>query len=318
MNDTPLISIIMPVYNGTKYLPKAISSVLGQTYKNFEFIIVDDGSEENIEEIVNGFSDDRIKFFKREHAGISTQLNFGLEMAKGEFIARMDSDDSCLPERLDKQISFLFDHPEISVVGSNIIYIDENDEIIQNREYPEHNAAIAEAMPILASVCHPAIMLRADVFKSVGKYAEDAPPVEDLEIFLRMIEKGIQFYNIQECLLYYRFKRKYDYEKYDKQNIRSFEVGFKYLKKMQDSYPKDQYLKKLGLLHYYKGNVNSAFKLLVSSFLLNPFRNFYNLRFIFPSMLGSKVLLKLRHAGILTRVNRFFKTKMNIDLQKIR
>ena len=114
----PRISVIMPVYNSEKYVSFAIKSILNQTYRNFEFIIVNDGSTDNSEKIILLYKDQRIIYRKKEHTGISDTLNFGLKIARGEWIARMDSDDISLSDRLEKQMKYIQNNREISVIST--------------------------------------------------------------------------------------------------------------------------------------------------------------------------------------------------------
>lgn len=114
----PKISVVMPVYNTKEeWLREAIESILNQSYKDFEFIIIDDGSDKSIEPIVNSYNDARIVLIRQENQGIAKSLNYGFKISKGEYIARMDSDDISMPERFEKQVNFLDKNPQISVLG---------------------------------------------------------------------------------------------------------------------------------------------------------------------------------------------------------
>ena len=118
----PRISVIMPAYNAEKYIREAIDSILAQTYTDFEFIIIDDASTDATASIVESYSDERIRFFRNEHnMGVANTLNRGLDLAVGEYIARMDSDDISLPERFAKQVEFMDTHTDVIVCGSNAI-----------------------------------------------------------------------------------------------------------------------------------------------------------------------------------------------------
>ncbi len=123
MSDFPAISVLMPCYNVEKYVASAINCILAQTFENFEFIIINDGSSDKTDEIISGFSDKRIKYFNRARKGIVEQLNFGISVSSADIIARMDADDSCLPDRLNIQYNFLKEHKDISLVGTNFILI---------------------------------------------------------------------------------------------------------------------------------------------------------------------------------------------------
>lgn len=120
--NKPLVSIVMTAYNEELYIKEAIESVLNQTYFNFEFIIINDGSVDKTENIILSFSDDRIKYFKNEkNLKLIDSLNIGLNIAQGKYIARMDSDDICVPERIEKQVEFMEANPEIGISGAQLL-----------------------------------------------------------------------------------------------------------------------------------------------------------------------------------------------------
>ena len=133
--NPPLVSVIMSVYNGEKYLVQAIDSILNQTYQNFEFIIIDDCSTDNSSHILQEYAqkDSRIKIIKKEKnigiKGFIKNLNLGISIAKGKYIARMDADDISLPERFQKQVDFLENNPEITLVGAQLNLINEQNKI---------------------------------------------------------------------------------------------------------------------------------------------------------------------------------------------
>ncbi len=131
--NNPLVSVIMPAYNGEKYIGKAIESILNQTYRNWELVIVDDCGCDQTMEIVHGFQDDRISIIHNEkNEGIAYSRNKAIASSKGKYIAILDDDDVALPERLSLQVRFLEDNPEISVVGGRSYWIDEEDRIIRS------------------------------------------------------------------------------------------------------------------------------------------------------------------------------------------
>ena len=132
--DRPEISVLMPVYNGDKFLAKAVNSILNQTFNNFEFIIINDGSTDNSLTILKSFNDKRINIINNtENKGITFALNKGLKSAKGKYIARQDQDDISDPNRFLLQIEYLEKH-NIDLVDTNFIFIDENDHYIQDYE----------------------------------------------------------------------------------------------------------------------------------------------------------------------------------------
>ncbi|MEJ2617321.1 MAG: glycosyltransferase [Ignavibacteriaceae bacterium] len=254
----PLISIIMPVYNVEDYLRYSIESILTQTLENFEFIIIDDGSKDNSRNIIKDYKDRRIKFFERENKGIAEQLNFGIHNSSAEIIARMDGDDICNPERLEYQFRFLVDNPEIDLIGTNIIYIDETNREIVKKEYPELHEEIEYRMPMLTSVCHPSIMVKKSSILKIGGYRK-YEVAQDLDLYFRMLISGAKFYNIQEYLLKYRFYK--DYLKSDKltnQNLITIKLAGEYLNNIYAKNHGYDYYFKNAMLNYYHREIKKA------------------------------------------------------------
>src|SRR5947207_1274318 len=114
----------MSVYNGENYLAEAIDSILNQTFKDFEFIVIDDGSSDTSLKIIKKYTDPRIKLISRKNKGLVASLNEGLAKAKGDYIARQDADDVSLPQRLKKEVEYLDAHPKVALVGSNYKHLD--------------------------------------------------------------------------------------------------------------------------------------------------------------------------------------------------
>ena len=199
MTQTHLISVLMPVYNTKEeYLRASIESILNQTFKDFEFIIVNDGSTNNAEEVISSYKDGRIKYFKQENQGIVGALNNAWSKASGKYIARMDSDDIAYPERFAKQIRFLEENPEYSLVGSWAKIIPSNNLI----KLPQD----IKVMDLLADCMfvHPSIMFnKADFEKFNIRYESGFDYVEDYCFYARAI-KCLKMTNLQEVLLDYR------------------------------------------------------------------------------------------------------------------
>lgn len=209
----PKVSVLMPVYNTKEeFLRESIESILNQTYQEFELIIVDDGSANDIEEIVKSYTDARIKFYKNEqNLGISKTRNRLLELAKCEYCAWQDADDIAFPQRLEKQVKFLDEHQEISAVGSHLECFPHK-KMFYMRENPK-------TMDLLCGVVlsQPAAMLRLDDFRKYNlHYNPDLRTAEDCEFFTRAMEH-LKFYNIQEPLIKYRVSRNSLYHKTNKQ-----------------------------------------------------------------------------------------------------
>lgn len=202
-SNPPLISVVMPTFNSAKYLTAAISSILNQTLKNFEFIIIDDGSTDSTGKIIKRFSrkDKRIIIIKNKiNLGIVKSLNKGIEKSKGEYIARMDSDDWSYPDRLGKQISFMKKHPDVVICGGKINICDENLKIKSTRHYPTTDKKIRENIFEINPFAHPAVMYKKTAVIKAGGYNEKLFTVEDYDLYFRLGKFG-KFRNLTSNLL---------------------------------------------------------------------------------------------------------------------
>ena len=208
LTSSPAISVAMSVYNGERFLAPAIESVLAQTFGDFEFLILDDGSHDGTRAIIERHAahDARIRPIVRENRGLVASLNQLLEEARAPLVARMDADDICKPERFARQIAFLAGHPDHGVVGSWSEDIDENGQSYQVAapEHPTTHAGFLEAVengwPLL---CHPAVMYRRDLVLSVGGYHAAFRHCEDLDLWLRLASVT-RLCSIPERLIRYR------------------------------------------------------------------------------------------------------------------
>lgn len=199
--DLPGISVLLPVYNGGFTLINAIESILDQTYKNFELIIIDDGSTDNSIEILHHYQslDTRIILVTRENKGLVTTLNESLSLARAPWVARMDQDDISLPERFEKQLRWL----ELSgadICGSWIKYFGADNYICK---YYESDEAIKLDMLFKSPFAHPSVMMRSNVIKKLS-YDISCEKAEDYDLWVRAAQAGLKMGNIQEVLLKYR------------------------------------------------------------------------------------------------------------------
>ena len=190
----------MSVYNGAKYLREAVESILNQTFSDFEFIIINDGSTDDTEKIIAEFGDKRIVRLKNEkNIGLVKSLNLGLKIARGEFIARMDADDISNPERFEKQIKYFERHPETGVLGTNINHIDSRENFIAVLEQPATHYPIFWKMLFDCAIIHPTVMMKRDVVMETGGYDPRFIHTEDTELWSRLIF-STRFANLQEIL----------------------------------------------------------------------------------------------------------------------
>src|SRR5437762_6391708 len=205
MHDAPRISVVMPVYYAAAVVGEAIESILNQTFTDFEFIIVDDGSTDNTGEILREYAsrDDRIKLYVQENCGLIASLNRYCRLATGRYLARMDADDISLPTRLEKQFRFLENHPAIGVLGTWIQDIDERGMPITAWPVPADPAVIQWFLMFGNCVAHASVMMRREVLERAGYYRPDALHVEDYDLWIRVSEfTSVAIF--PEVLLYYR------------------------------------------------------------------------------------------------------------------
>jgi len=200
------VSVLMPVYNAERYVAEAVESILAQTYTDFEFLIIDDGSTDRTPKILKRYAeqDPRIHLVSRPNRGLVPTLNEGLLLARGEFIARMDADDVALSDRFEVQVAYLREHPEVVCLGSKVQCIDEAGRFLYEGSHAMDHEAIEEL--VLTGSCplnHPSVMMRRAAVMAVGGYDPQMKHAEDLDLFLRLGEFG-RLVNLPRTVLKYR------------------------------------------------------------------------------------------------------------------
>jgi glycosyltransferase involved in cell wall biosynthesis len=206
MSKSPRVSVVMPVYNGERYLHESIKSILNQTLTEFEFIIVDDGSTDNTWQTMQNYaaSDSRVVLVQnRTNIGVAGSLNKGLGVARGEYIARMDADDVSLQERLATQVAFLDEHPDVGVVGSSVQLIDAAGSLGNVRRYPTMHALILWGLCFYAPFAHPTTVFRLAVVERVGGYDDTLLANQDRDLWQRL-SSITRFANLGDVFLLYR------------------------------------------------------------------------------------------------------------------
>ncbi|MAF62896.1 MULTISPECIES: glycosyltransferase [Pseudomonadota] len=204
--DTPLISVMMSVYNAERYVAEAIQSILGQTEGRFEFLIVNDGSRDASGSIIDRYAaqDSRIRAIHQENRGLIASLNRMLDEARAPLVARMDSDDVSRPERFAVQLAWMQAHPDIAVLGTNTDELDADGAFFPCSDFhPEHPADIRERLMAASAMCHPSVMMRRDVIRSLGGYRAAFRHCEDYDLWLRVSERH-DLYNLPDRLFLYR------------------------------------------------------------------------------------------------------------------
>jgi glycosyltransferase involved in cell wall biosynthesis len=195
----PKVSVLLPVYNCEKYISETIQSLLNQTFEDFEILVIDDCSKDSTIEIVESFDDKRIQLFKKEkNTGYTNSLNYAISIAKGEYIARMDGDDICMPNRFEKQVEFLDANTNIILCGSAIQIIGQNTIL----RHPSSHDEIKVKLCFGNAFYHPSVMGRISVFKENAYYSQ-FEPAEDYNLWTRLVFKG-ELANLEEVLLLYR------------------------------------------------------------------------------------------------------------------
>lgn len=199
----PRVTVLMPVYNGHMYLREAIDSIIVQTFTDFELLVINDGSTDETLEILESFVDPRIRLVKNEkNLGLVHCLNHGIEIARGKYVARMDCDDVCMPERLKVQSDFLDSNPSIDICGSWIAVCDGDS--VTTFKYPIGHEDIRAQLFFGNPLAHPAVMLRRSVFLAHGlRYEEKDRHAEDYGLWVRA-QNLVGMANIPQVLLRYR------------------------------------------------------------------------------------------------------------------
>jgi len=202
----PKISVLMPVYNAQKYIKAAVESILNQTFIDFEFVIINDGSTDGTLDILEQYAekDKRIRLVSRENKGLVITLNEGLGLAKASLIARMDADDIAFTNRLAMQLAYMESHPELVCLGARARVIDAKGRFLILTDtkigYTEvEKSALQGRSPII----HPSAIIRTEAIKKVGGYLEKNYPAEDLALWLALSEVG-KIDNLTDVLLEYR------------------------------------------------------------------------------------------------------------------
>jgi glycosyltransferase involved in cell wall biosynthesis len=201
----PTVSVIMPVYNGADYLREALDSIFAQTFEQFELIVIDDGSTDSSEEILKQYSDSRLRLFFQPNSGLAATLNRGIELAQGQYIARMDQDDISRPERFAKQVAFLEKNPRCALLGTWAEIWEVRVKTERIHAHPTDNATLRFELLFNNPFAHSSVMLRREAVMQVGGYSTDPSrqPPEDYELWSRLA-RHYELANLPEVLHIYR------------------------------------------------------------------------------------------------------------------
>jgi len=201
----PMVSIVMSVFNGDRFLHEAVESILNQSFREFEFIIIDDGSTDRSASILSSYQDrdGRVEVHHREHGGLIESLNHGCSVAQGKYIARMDADDVAAKDRLRLQVDFMEVHSDIGVLGGGVEWIDATGSSLGIHRHPSDDKEIKATLLHRCAFWHPTVVLRREVFVWAGGYRRVVVDAEDYDLWLRISEHA-QVANLEAVLLKYR------------------------------------------------------------------------------------------------------------------
>lgn len=228
MSNTPIVSIVLPVYNAEKFVCKTVESLLKQSFTDFELIIVNDGSTDKSLQVINEFTDIRIVIYdKPKNSGIVDTLNIGISLAKGKYIARMDADDIAHPERLMIQYDYLVNNPEIAVVGT---YAETFGYEKNTLKYYEENDLIKTGLIFNNQLCHPSLMINKSLIADEDLiYKKEFQLAEDWILWFDLTRKGYKFCNLPNILLNYRIEGQNSTEKNRRTEKDRHFVVYKYI-----------------------------------------------------------------------------------------
>ena len=214
----PEVSVIMSAYNDERFIREAVESILNQTFKDFEVIIINDGSTDNTGEVLGSFKDERIKVINQDNMGVSKSRNKAIELSKGEYVAMIDADDISLPKRLEKQVNFLDEHKDTGFVGTAAESIDEKGDVLYTIPCIEDNETIQKTLLEKNCFIHSSVMFRRKAFEKVSGYRNEIKYVEDYDLALR-ISEYYRIYNLKEILCKYRLNKEgVSFSKHRQQN----------------------------------------------------------------------------------------------------
>lgn len=203
MNKIPRLSVVLPAYNAEKTIRRAIESILNQTFKDFELIVINDGSIDRTAEIISSYTDKRINFVNLDkNEGLVSALNRGLKLSRGEFIARQDADDESLLNRFARQLNVIESDEELGVVGAATLLRTETGRVVGSYKYPD-DSTLAEWQAIFKTpVAHSTVILRKSIIEAAGAYSGEYKYAEDFELWTRVARVG-KIISLKEPLVYY-------------------------------------------------------------------------------------------------------------------
>ncbi|MFH1657307.1 MAG: glycosyltransferase [bacterium] len=246
--ENPLVSIIISTYNREKYIKKALESVLNQSYKNFEIVVVDDSEGDETKKVIELLKRKEIRYVKNKNKlGFVKSLNKGVEVAEGKYIARIDDDDTwCDVKKLEKQVKFLEEHPDYALVGGGAILIDEKGKELRRFLPPEKDEKIRKLMLRDCLFIHSTVVFRKNTWEAVHRYDEKLNSAEDWDLWLKFGKLG-RFYNFQDYFVYFLQAEQGRTQYIRQQNMRTH---LELMKKYRSQYPNFPRAFLVGLISY--------------------------------------------------------------------
>ena len=246
MNNYHPISVILPVYNNASTIKNAVMSILNQSFKDFELLIIDDGSTDDLKVLINKIKDKRISYHKIEHAGLGGAINYGLSISRHNLIARMDSDDIAHPNRFEKQFKFIKENPEADIVSCHYaVFV--KDKIVYTVRPAGDHCSIRKNLLLYSDIIHSGVIYNKNIFEEVNPFPSQ--PFEDYSVWLKYKDR-FRFAVVPEILMYYRLNA----FSYSRENILE---KYKLHYKIQDEYYSDEGIAKFSLNEteklYYRG-----------------------------------------------------------------
>ena len=227
----PRVSVVTSVYNGELYLKECIESILNQTFRDFEYIILNNGSTDNTSEILKLYTDPRLRVIHQENLGISRSLNKGIDLSSSDLIARLDADDYSLPQRLAKQIDFMEKHPDVVLCGSRWLELINEKLLDQRVAFVQTNQAIKKTMSLFNPFAHSAVIFRKKIFCKTGGYDCQLKYGQDYDLWLRMLNFG-EAYILKEKLGVARiFEESESHKNSRKQKLEGLRIRWKAFQK---------------------------------------------------------------------------------------
>ena len=205
MLDNIPITVLLATYNCGGFIHTSINSILKQSYQNFELLIIDDGSEDNSEEIIRSFINEKIRYIRLEHIGFSAALNYGLKEAKFDWVARMDADDISVPDRLEKEVK-LINKSNKDIIFSDSVFF-KNKKIQFLNMINTEKEDLKRKIELRGHICHPSVLYNRNFILGNGGYNENLDHSEDWELWIRLLNKG-NFVHLNEFLLFMRMREK--------------------------------------------------------------------------------------------------------------